>query len=105
MKDVVNNRTDKYGGSLENRCRFALEAVEAVVDEIGPDRVGIYMTDEVKREGSVRTERREEKVGEGFSRPEERRKKAEQDRDRRYRVARFSGSDTIIGWLNSSLNL
>lgn len=40
----MNDRTDKYGGSLENRCRFALEIVEAVVDEIGADRVGIRLS-------------------------------------------------------------
>ena len=44
MKDSVNDRTDKYGGSLENRCRFPLEVVEAVVDEIGADRVGIRLS-------------------------------------------------------------
>ncbi|RZC44847.1 hypothetical protein C5167_037797 [Papaver somniferum] len=43
MKEQVNDRTDKYGGSLENRCRFALEVVEAVVDEIGADKVGIRL--------------------------------------------------------------
>nr|XP_010930421.1 putative 12-oxophytodienoate reductase 4 isoform X5 [Elaeis guineensis] len=44
LKDQVNDRTDQYGGSLENRCRFALEIVQAVVDEIGPDRVGIRLS-------------------------------------------------------------
>ncbi|KAL2349462.1 hypothetical protein Fmac_003462 [Flemingia macrophylla] len=44
MKDKVNDRTDEYGGSLENRCRFALEVVEAVVDEIGAGRVGIRLS-------------------------------------------------------------
>eukprot|EP00250_Pteridium_aquilinum_P020521 c24846_g3_i1 orf=8-1246(+) len=44
MKDGVNDRTDKYGGSLENRCRFALEIIEAVTAEIGPQRVGIRMS-------------------------------------------------------------
>lgn len=39
MKDQVNDRTDQYGGSLENRCRFALEIVVAVLNEIGADRV------------------------------------------------------------------
>ncbi|KAG6659217.1 12-oxophytodienoate reductase 1-like isoform X1 [Carya illinoinensis] len=43
MKDEVNDRTDQYGGSLENRCRFALEVVEAVANEIGADRVGIRL--------------------------------------------------------------
>ena len=27
LKDEINDRTDKYGGSLENRCRFAFEVV------------------------------------------------------------------------------
>ncbi|XP_047318441.1 12-oxophytodienoate reductase 2-like [Impatiens glandulifera] len=44
LKDQINDRTDAYGGSLENRCRFALEVVEAVVNEIGADRVGIRLS-------------------------------------------------------------
>ncbi|CAK8539251.1 unnamed protein product [Lathyrus sativus] len=44
MKDKVNDRTDKYGGTVENRCRFALEIVEAVVNEIGAERVGIRLS-------------------------------------------------------------
>ncbi|XP_065847097.1 12-oxophytodienoate reductase 2-like [Euphorbia lathyris] len=44
MKDSVNDRTDEYGGSLENRCRFALQVVEAVADEIGADKVGIRLS-------------------------------------------------------------
>ncbi|XP_057952225.1 12-oxophytodienoate reductase 2-like [Malania oleifera] len=44
LKDQVNDRTDKYGGSLENRCRFALEIVEAVANEVGADRVGIRLS-------------------------------------------------------------
>ncbi|KAL7119688.1 hypothetical protein ACP275_02G077800 [Erythranthe tilingii] len=44
LKDQVNNRTDEYGGSLENRCRFALEIVEAVANEIGSNRVGIRLS-------------------------------------------------------------
>ncbi|KAJ7982744.1 12-oxophytodienoate reductase [Quillaja saponaria] len=44
MKDQVNDRTDEYGGSLENRCRFAIEVVEAVSNEIGADRVGIRLS-------------------------------------------------------------
>ncbi|KAF2296976.1 hypothetical protein GH714_013924 [Hevea brasiliensis] len=35
---------DQYGGSLENRCRFALEIVEAVANEIGADKVGIRLS-------------------------------------------------------------
>ena len=41
MKDQVNDRTYQY---LENRCRFALEVVEAVTEEIGADKVGIRLS-------------------------------------------------------------
>ncbi|PON59770.1 NADH:flavin oxidoreductase/NADH oxidase, N-terminal [Trema orientale] len=44
LKDEVNDRTDKYGGSSENRCRFALEVIKATVDEIGADKVGIRLS-------------------------------------------------------------
>jgi 12-oxophytodienoic acid reductase len=44
LKDQVNDRTDEYGGSLENRCRFPLEVVKAVADEIGADRVGLRLS-------------------------------------------------------------
>lgn len=36
-----NLRTDQYGGSVENRCRFVLETVAAVAEAIGADRTGI----------------------------------------------------------------
>ena len=41
IKPQPNDRTDEYGGSIEKRCRFALEVVKAVTDEIGSERVGI----------------------------------------------------------------
>ncbi|KAK9069638.1 hypothetical protein SSX86_011542 [Deinandra increscens subsp. villosa] len=44
LKDQVNDRTDHYGGTLENRCRLALEIVEAVANEIGGDKVGIRLS-------------------------------------------------------------
>lgn len=31
-----NKRTDEYGGSLENRCRFAIEVLKAVREAVGP---------------------------------------------------------------------
>ncbi|MBE9461530.1 alkene reductase [Dyadobacter subterraneus] len=37
----INNRTDQYGGSLENRSSFVLEIVEKMADAIGKDKVGI----------------------------------------------------------------
>ena len=42
--DVVNRRTDVYGGSPENRARFTAEVVEAVADEIGAGRVGLRIS-------------------------------------------------------------
>ncbi|CAL9189629.1 unnamed protein product [Musa hybrid cultivar] len=44
LKDSVNDREDEYGGSLDRRCRFALEVVAAVADEIGADRVGVRLS-------------------------------------------------------------
>uniref|UniRef100_A0A0D3GE75 NADH:flavin oxidoreductase/NADH oxidase N-terminal domain-containing protein n=1 Tax=Oryza barthii TaxID=65489 RepID=A0A0D3GE75_9ORYZ len=44
MKDSANDRTDQYGGSLENRCRFAVEVIDAVVAEVGADRVGVRLS-------------------------------------------------------------
>ncbi|WOK97389.1 12-oxophytodienoate reductase 5 [Canna indica] len=44
MKDSSNDRTDEYGGSLENRCRFAAEVIAAVVGEVGADRVGVRLS-------------------------------------------------------------
>ena len=40
IKDGSNHRTDAYGGSLENRARFPLEVVDAVISVWGPERVG-----------------------------------------------------------------
>lgn len=44
LKDRTNLRTDRYGGSIENRCRFALEVVDACAAEIGAGRVGIRLS-------------------------------------------------------------
>ena len=35
LQDVSNKRIDEYGGSIENRARFLLEIVEAVVKAVG----------------------------------------------------------------------
>ena len=37
----TNQRTDAYGGSVKNRCRFALEALAAMASVGGADRVGM----------------------------------------------------------------
>lgn len=39
-----NQRTDRYGGSIENRARFVLEVAEAVIKAVGKDRVGIRLS-------------------------------------------------------------
>ena len=39
-----NIRTDNYGGSIENRCRFVIEVVTAVADAIGKGRTGIRLS-------------------------------------------------------------
>ena len=36
LSPLTNQRTDEYGGSLENRMRFGLEVAQAVRDEVGP---------------------------------------------------------------------
>jgi N-ethylmaleimide reductase len=41
LRDKSNLRTDRYGGSIENRARLAIEITDAVVDVWGADRVGI----------------------------------------------------------------
>ncbi|KAK7451176.1 hypothetical protein VKT23_012508 [Stygiomarasmius scandens] len=40
-QDMSNNRTDEYGGSVENRARFSLEVVDAVVKAVGPRKTAI----------------------------------------------------------------
>ncbi|WP_290793558.1 alkene reductase [Halomonas sp.] len=40
----TNQRTDQYGGSIENRARFPLEVVDVVAEVFGPARVGIRLT-------------------------------------------------------------
>ncbi len=44
LKDGANKREDAYGGTLENRARLTLEALEAVLDVWEPGRVGIRLS-------------------------------------------------------------
>lgn len=44
LSETSNNRTDEYGGSVENRARFVLELVDAVVEAVGADRTGIRLS-------------------------------------------------------------
>lgn len=40
----ANTRTDAYGGSIENRARFAIEVATAIAEEIGADRTAIRLS-------------------------------------------------------------
>ena len=44
LVESSNQRTDEYGGSFENRSRFVLEVMEAMVQAIGADKVGIKLS-------------------------------------------------------------
>jgi N-ethylmaleimide reductase len=44
LSPVSNVRTDDYGGSVENRCRFLMEVAGGTVEAIGRERVGIRLS-------------------------------------------------------------
>jgi N-ethylmaleimide reductase len=44
LQSHTNLRTDRYGGSIENRVRFLMEVTEAVVEVWGADRVGVRLS-------------------------------------------------------------
>jgi N-ethylmaleimide reductase len=44
LRDSINDRTDAYGGSIENRCRLLLEVMTAVAAEIGGGRTGLRLS-------------------------------------------------------------
>ncbi len=43
INPVINNRTDAYGGTLNNRLRFVLDTVDAIANAIGAARVGVRL--------------------------------------------------------------
>ncbi|WP_374383356.1 alkene reductase [Dongia sp.] len=43
LQDGTNKRSDKYGGSVENRARLMLEATDAVLKVWNPNRVGMHL--------------------------------------------------------------
>ena len=43
LQDKSNQRTDAYGGPIENRARLMLEAVDAAVSVFGANRVGLHI--------------------------------------------------------------
>jgi N-ethylmaleimide reductase len=44
LQDGANQRTDEYGGSIENRVRFLLEVVDAMASVWGGNRVGVRLS-------------------------------------------------------------
>ena len=44
IRDSSNQRTDVYGGAIENRIRFALEVIDAAISVFGRERVGIRLS-------------------------------------------------------------
>ncbi|HEX9940355.1 MAG TPA: alkene reductase [Longimicrobium sp.] len=44
LRDGSNQRTDRYGGSIQNRVRFLAEVTRAVADVWGGDRVGVRLS-------------------------------------------------------------
>lgn len=44
LRDGTNRRSDRYGGSVDGRCRFLVEVAEALSDVWGGDRVGVRLS-------------------------------------------------------------
>ncbi|KAF8970827.1 hypothetical protein BDZ97DRAFT_2044428 [Flammula alnicola] len=44
LQSTSNQRSDQYGGSVENRSRFPLQVVEAVVNAVGQERAGVRIS-------------------------------------------------------------
>lgn len=44
LKENTNKRTDQYGGSIANRARFTLAIVDAVIEVVGAQKVGIRLS-------------------------------------------------------------
>jgi len=44
LNPASNQRVDSYGGSIENRCRFALEVASKVAEAIGHEKTGIRLS-------------------------------------------------------------
>lgn len=44
LHDTANQRTDKYGGSIENRARFLFEVIDAVTAAVGEERTSLRLS-------------------------------------------------------------
>ncbi|CRK06929.1 hypothetical protein BN1723_006565, partial [Verticillium longisporum] len=59
LSDVVNKRTDKWGGSVENRARLVVEVVKAVSEAIGTQRVGLRLSPYASFQGAIKSDTKE----------------------------------------------
>ena len=53
LKEPSNDRTDEYGGSAENRARFALEVADAISAAVGEERVGLRLSPWLTFNGTI----------------------------------------------------
>jgi 2,4-dienoyl-CoA reductase-like NADH-dependent reductase (Old Yellow Enzyme family) len=53
VNSTTNKRTDEYGGSIENRTRFSLEVVDAIVNAIGAERTAIRLSPNGRVQGML----------------------------------------------------
>lgn len=44
----INLREDRYGGSVENRCRFLLDVADRVIEAVGAGRTGLKVSPQIK---------------------------------------------------------
>lgn len=51
LRDSTNLRTDRYGGSVENRTRFLREVLEGLIGVWGADRVGVRLSPNGETQG------------------------------------------------------
>ncbi|KAF9517791.1 hypothetical protein BS47DRAFT_1313837 [Hydnum rufescens UP504] len=51
LQNVTNNRTDAYGGTIENRARFILEVLESLTNTLGQSRVSVRLSPWSKFQG------------------------------------------------------
>ena len=52
LSPAANQRTDEYGGSVENRVRFLLETIDAMIAAVGSQRVGIKLSPQMPFNGN-----------------------------------------------------
>lgn len=53
LSESSNIRTDEYGGSIENRCRFTLEVMKALIEVMGHGKVGIKLSPSIIYHGML----------------------------------------------------